>query len=83
MEAMGRVRRALRLTDSEAIRVLYALVIHPAAPDKRPTTLREYVLRQYGYQTQSVQDRIVALLRQALADLCREFDTTASIDMAA
>lgn len=69
MDAVGRCRKALRNVDGDALRALYALVIHPNKPDQRPTTLRAYVISQYGYRNQHVEDAIVARLRVALAAL--------------
>jgi len=73
MQALGRVRIALRGLDGNALRALYALVIHINAPDKRPATLRAYVISQYGYRNQLTEDEIVSRLKRALDALWKEF----------
>lgn len=83
MEAMKRVRRALARLEAEPLLALYALVIHPNMPDRRPTTLRAYVMRQYGYRNQHSEDAIVVRLQEALNGLWRELGNVASIGKAA
>jgi len=83
MDALTRIKRALRPVSAPALLTLYALVIHPNAPDKRSTTLRAYVEKQYGYRNQYSEERIVILLREALNALWKELETGAASRKAA
>lgn len=73
LKAMHRVRTALKFVDGEALRVLYALVIHPSDPHRRPTTLRAYVLQRFGYRNQRIEDHVIECLKEALGALYDEF----------
>ena len=83
MDALTRIKRALRPVSAPALLTLYALVIHPNAPDKRSTTLRAYVASQYGYRNQYSEERIIDLLREALNALWKELETGATYGKAA
>ncbi len=73
LKAMHRLRTAIKYIDGEALRALYALVIHPSDPHRLPTTLRAYTIHRYGYRDSRLEARVVQSLVDALSQLHEEY----------
>ena len=73
LKAMHRLRLVLGMVDGEALRALYAMVIHPSDPNKRNLSVAAYTIRIYGDKNAKRCGAVIAALASALDTIHNEY----------